>query len=215
MDDSRQCGAGTLRIDVPITFGKKVVLPLVAELARQHPGLQVDVRLSDRYADVIGSGVDAVVRVGRVREPGLVARAVGEQQLRVYGAPDYFARRGRPRRPDELEKHVCVVFRMPTTGRARPWEFLVRGRPLTLQPAPRYAVNEGEGLVSAARAGLGLIQVPDLMAQESVAAGELDEALAEFRPKPMPISVVFATNRQVPPRLRAFVDALATARDAK
>jgi DNA-binding transcriptional LysR family regulator len=181
---------------------------VVARLARQHPGLELDVRLSDQYADLIGTGIDAVVRVGTLSDPGLIARPVAEQQLRVYGSPDYFAHRGRPRAPAELEKHDCVVFRMPTSGRARPWEFLARGRALLHHPPARYAVNDGEGLVSAARAGLGLVQLPDLMAEESVAAGELEEALAQFRPKPMPISVVFPTHRHMPLRLRVFVDAL-------
>ncbi len=200
--------SGALRIDVPVTFGKRVVLPLVARLAQRYPGLDVDVRLSDQYADVVGSGVDAVVRVGKVTGAGLVARIVSRQQLRVYGSPDYFARRGRPRSPQELEKHDCVVFRMPTSGRGRPWEFVAKGRALALHPPVRYSVNDGEGLVSAARAGLGLVQVPDLMAEESRAAGDLEEALADFRPRPMPISVVFPTHRQMPMRLRVFIDAL-------
>ncbi|HEX7054396.1 MAG TPA: LysR substrate-binding domain-containing protein [Burkholderiales bacterium] len=200
--------SGTLRIDVPVTFGKKVLLPLVAGLARRHPQLNVDVRLSDQYADVVGSGVDAVVRVGKVAEPGLVARTVAQQQLRVYGSPDYFARRGRPRTLGELERHDCVVFRMPTSGRVRPWEFVVKGRPLVRHPPARYAVNDGEGMASAARAGLGIVQLPDLMAEEAVAAGQLEETLAEFRPRPTPISVVFPTQRHMPMRLRAFIDAL-------
>lgn len=207
--------SGTLRIDVPITFGKKVVLPTVAELARRHPGLNLDVRLSDQYADVVGSGVDAVVRIGKVADAGLVARPVAEQQLRVYGSPDYFARKGRPRKPGDIERHDCVVFRMPTSGRVRPWEFVVKGRSVSLHPEARYAVNEGEGIVSLACAGLGLVQVPDIMAADAVAAGALEEVLAEYRPKPMPISVVFPTHRQMPPRLRVFIDALATQRASK
>lgn len=201
--------SGTLCIDVPITFGKKVVVPLVADLARQHPGLNLEVTLSDRYADVIGSGVDAVVRVGKVKDPGLVVRRIAEQQLRVYGSPDYLARNGRPRKPADLDKHDCIVFHLPTTGRSRPWEFVVKGRALAMHPESRYALNEGEGLVSAACAGLGLIQVPDIMAAEAAEAGTLEEVLAGFRPKPMPISVVFPTHRQMPPRLRVFIDALA------
>jgi DNA-binding transcriptional LysR family regulator len=102
-----------------------------------------------------------------------------------------------------------MVFQMPTSGRYRPWEFAVKGRALALNPPPRHVLNDGEGLVRAACAGLGLVQVPDLMAEEAVAAGELEEVLAAFRPKPMPISVVFPSSRHMPPRLRAFIDALA------
>jgi LysR family transcriptional regulator for bpeEF and oprC len=200
--------AGVLRIDVPVTYGKKVVLPVAARLALRHPGLRLHVRLSDQYADIIGSGVDAVVRVGEVSDARLVARRIGTQQLAVYGAPEYFARKGRPRKPADLEAHDCVLFQMPTSGRYRPWEFLLRRKPLVLHPPPLHVVNEGEGLVSAACAGLGLVQLPDIIAEQAVEAGALEEVLPGYRPKPMPISVVFPTSRHMPERLRAFIDAL-------
>jgi DNA-binding transcriptional LysR family regulator len=97
---------------------------------------------------------------------------------------------------------------MPTSGRDRPWEFKVDGQPLVLHPRANYAVNDGEGLVSAAIAGLGLIQVPDYMAAAALAEGRLEEVLPKFRPDPMPISLVFPTNRHVPLRLRVLIEAL-------
>lgn len=200
--------AGTLRIDAPVTYGKKVIVPLAARLAARHPALRIDLRLSDQYTDVIASGVDAVLRVGEVADARLVARRVDEQQLAVFGAPAYLKRRGRPRRLQDLDAHDCVVFRMPTSGRYRPWEFLANRKPVALHPAPRHEMNEGEGLVSAACAGLGLVQVPAFMAADAVKSGALEEVLAAYRPKPTPISVVFPTNRHIPPRLRAFIDAL-------
>ena len=201
--------AGTLRIDAPVTYGRKAIVPLVARLVAQHPELRIDLRLSDQFTDIIGSGIDAVVRVGKIADTRLVARRIDQQQLAVYAAPAYLERRGRPGRPQDLHSHDCVVFQMPSSGRYRPWEFIVNRKPLALQPAPRHVVNEGEGLVAAACAGLGVIQVPDLIADEAVRAGALHELLPAYRPRPMPISVVFASSRHVPPRLRAFIDALA------
>ena len=206
--------AGVLRIDAPITYGKRVVLPLAASLAQQHPGLRLEVRLSDQFSDVVGSGLDAVIRVGEISDARLVARRIDRQQLAVYASPRYLARKGRPRKPADVRSHDCVVFQMPTSGRHRPWEFLVKGRPLSLQPEPRHVVNEGEGLVCAVSAGLGLAQLPDLIAADAVKAGALEEVLSAYRPKPMPISVVFPTSRHVPPRLRVFIDALAARREA-
>lgn len=201
--------AGTLRIDAPVTYGRKVIVPLAARLVARHPQLRLDLRLSDQFTDLIGSGMDAVIRVGEIADARLVARRIGEQQLAVLGAPAYFKRRGRPRRPQDLRAHDCIMFNMPTSGRYRPWEFLVNRRPLVLHPAARHEVNEGEGLVSAACAGLGLVQVPDLIAEQALKSGALEEVLAAYRPKPMPISVVFPTSRHMTPRLRAFIDALA------
>jgi LysR family transcriptional regulator, regulator for bpeEF and oprC len=201
--------SGVLRVDAPIVYGRNVLVPLAASLARRHPELELDLRLSDRFADVIGEGLDAAIRVGRIADSRLVALPIGEQQLRVYGSPAYFASRKAPRTPADLARHECVVFRNPTSGRERPWEFRQQGGAISLQAKARYIVDDGEGLVAAAVAGLGLVQVPDYLGQPAVARRRLREALADFRPAPVPISLVYASRRNVPLRLRALIDAFA------
>lgn len=200
---------GVLRLDVPITYGKQVLVPILAQIAQQNPGIGLELRLSDSYADVVGGGLDAVVRAGNVSDSRLVARVFDFQHLGIYGSPGYLSRKGRPRTLAALKQHDCILFRVPTTGRDRPWEFLVGTKVVKLHPASRYSLNDGEALVAAAAAGLGLIQVPSYMSAASRNAHELAEVLEKFRPKPMPISVVFASNRHVPLRLRLVVDALA------
>jgi LysR family transcriptional regulator for bpeEF and oprC len=200
--------SGVLRVDAPIVYGRQVLVPLAAALARRHPGLGLDLRLSDRFADVIGEGLDAAIRVGRIADSRLVALPIDEQQLRVYASPGYFAARREPRALPEVRRHDCVVFRNPTSGRERPWEFRQRGRAIKLQPKGRYIVDDGEGLVAAAAAGMGLIQVPDYLAQSAVREGLLREALAEWRPAPVPISLVYASRRHITARLRALIDVL-------
>lgn len=203
-----QSPTGVLRVDAPLFYGRQVLVPAAAALAQRYDGLGLDLRLSDRFADVIGEGLDAVLRVGQIADSGLVALPIGEQQLRVYGAPAYFKRRRAPGAPADLDGHACVVFRNPTSGRERPWDFRVQGRRVTVQPKARYVIDDGEGLVRAAVAGLGLIQVPDYMAEAAVRARHLRETLADFRPEPMPISLVYPSRRQVPARVRALIDAL-------
>jgi DNA-binding transcriptional LysR family regulator len=200
--------SGVLRVDAPVVYGRQVLVPLAASLAQRHPGLGLDIRLSDRFADVIGEGLDAAIRVGRIADSRLVALQIGEQQLRVYASPAYLASRKAPRTLQELKRHDCVVFRNPTSGRERPWEFRHQGRPVSMQPKARYIVDDGEGLVAAAVAGLGLVQVPDYLSQQAVREGRLKETLAELRPEPLPISLVYASRRNVPLRLRALIEAL-------
>jgi DNA-binding transcriptional LysR family regulator len=200
--------AGVLRIDAPVTYGKQVLIPLLAGLARRHPELRLDLQLSDRYADVIGGGLDAVVRIGSLDDSRLVARVFDWQRLRVYAAPAYLRKHGPPRTPADLARHDCLVFRMPSTGRVRPWQFVVRGKPVALVPPDRYAFNDGEAIVAAAVAGLGIAQVPDYMATAAAAADRLEEVLAPFQPKPLPIALVYPTRRHLPLRLRVLIDAL-------
>jgi DNA-binding transcriptional LysR family regulator len=200
--------SGVLRLNVPVTYGKQVVLPTLAQLARTHADFRFEVQLSDQFVDVIASGVDAVVRVGDIAERRLVARRVAEQRIGVYASPAYLRRRGTPRKPADLAAHDCVAFRMLSTRRIRPWGFAFRGKRIVVQPSPARVVDHGEALVSAACAGLGLVQVPDLMANDAVRAGALAEVLTDYRLPAEAISVVFPPQRHMPVRLRVFIDAL-------
>ena len=200
--------SGTLRIDLPIVLGRRLVLPVLAEMTRSHPGLSVDVRLHDGYTDLVKEGIDVALRVGTLKDSSLVSRRFGTQTLVLVASPSYLERRGTPRRLDQLAGHDALLFRMPSTGRDRPWQFRQRGQPVELQPASRVRVNDGEGLVEAARLGLGIAQVPDYFVRDLLVAGELVELLPNARPGPMPLSIVYPGARLVPPRVRAFIEAM-------
>jgi LysR family transcriptional regulator for bpeEF and oprC len=203
-----ELATGVLRIDAPVTYGRQIILPVLVRLASANPGLEIDLRLSDVYADVNSSGLDAVVRAGEVADSHLVAHTFDTQYLGVYGSPAYFARRGRAKEPADLEHHDCVRFRLPSTGRHRPWYFRKGERDVAMAPETRYSVNDGDGLVAAAVLGLGLVQLPHHMVENEADAGRLEEVLARFRPKPLPISLLYPANLHVPRRLLLLRDAL-------
>jgi DNA-binding transcriptional LysR family regulator len=205
---TRAVPAGTLKIDVPIAYGKRLVMQALASLVRQHPGLQLDLRLNDSYADLVRDGIDLAVRVGHLGDSSLVARRIDRQDLALCASPQYLHEHGVPRRIDDLKHHVAVLFRQPTSGRSRPWEFRRRGQRVELQPVSRVRVSDGEGMVAAALCGLGICQVPQVMVEEELAAGRLVELLRGCRPEPMPISVVWPSGRTLPARVRAAIDAL-------
>jgi DNA-binding transcriptional LysR family regulator len=125
----------------------------------------------------------------------------------------YLAEHGSPRRIEDLSAHAAVVFRMPGSGRVRPWQFRVRGAPVELHPTSQVRVNDTEGLVEAVQLGLGLCQLPDYAVERELASGTLVELLPSCRPESMPISVVYPSGRLVPARVRAAVDALDALRD--
>ena len=200
---------GELRVSLPTTYGKQMVLPVLAQLLRKHPELRADVRLSDQQCDLIREGLDAAVRIMPLDDSRLAFRQVDEQQLTLCASPAYLERRGLPMHPDQLQAHDFVVFRNPTSGRQRPVQLQVDGKLLNLHPPYRVILDDGEGLVQAARHGAGLAQVPDYMAGQELMRGDLVEVLPDFRPPPMPVSVVWPGNRLMPSRLRVFIDALA------
>lgn len=207
--DVRAEPAGVLRIDVPIVFGRKVLLPLLARLAREHPGLELDVRFSDAYADLVRDGIDLAVRVGELSDSGLVARRIGSQELLMCAAPGYLQRCGTTRRVEDLAAHSPILFRRPSSGRERPWQLATDGKVVTLQPRARLRFNDGEAMVEAARLGLGVAQLPNYMVDDEIARGRLVELLRRHRPPAMPIHAVIPANRLVPARVRVLLDALA------
>jgi LysR family transcriptional regulator, regulator for bpeEF and oprC len=205
---ARSAPSGTLRIDMPIVYGRKRMLPLLARLVQRHPDLQLDVRLSDAYADLVKDSIDLAIRVGDLEDSTLVARRFDSQELVLVAAPAYLRRHGTPAALPDLAAHRHVLFRMPKSGRDRPQQFGVRGRLVALHPARGERLNDGEGMVQAAVLGLGLAQVPDYMVEDELASRRLVEVLPDHRPPPMPIHAVMPAQRLVPARVRAVLDAL-------
>ncbi|HEX2543072.1 MAG TPA: LysR substrate-binding domain-containing protein [Caldimonas sp.] len=205
---SREAPAGSLCIELPVFYGKTFVMPLLAELLRRHPALRLDVRLGDRQVDLVRDGVDIAVRIGHLRDSTLIARRVDQQGLVLCASPAYLAARGTPRRVDDLAGHSTVVFRLPTSGRDRPWQFRQRGAPVELAPRAQVRVSETEGLLEALRLGTGLGQLPDMVVAKDLASGALREVLPSCRPEPMPIHVVHPAGRLLPARVRVALEAL-------
>jgi len=211
---TRASPRGTLRIDMPITYGRRVLLPMLTQLVRRHPELALDARLHDEPVDLVKEGIDVAIRIGALRDSRLVARRFASQTLLLCASPGYLAERGHPKRIDSLTAHTAIVFRMPSSGRDRPWQFRARGREIELHPVSRLRLNDGESMVAAACLGLGLVQVPAYMVRDEVEDGRLVEVLRRHRPDPMPISAVYAGARLLPARVRTLFEALDALRDA-
>src|SRR6266851_3025077 len=200
---------GTLRIDMPATYGRQVILPVLMKLVARHPALKIDARFSDQVVDIVKEGLDAAVRIGLLADSSLVGREFDQQFIRTYVSPAYLARHAEPGSPDELSKHTCLLFRLPSSGRDRPWQFRSGKRNFSLIPPSGMRLGDGEALVQAAAAGLGLTQVPTYLAEHEVKRGRLVETLQRYRPAPLPISLVYPSHHHIPVRVRALADALA------
>lgn len=211
----RTSPSGTLRIDLPIVLGRRWILPVLARMVQLHPGLSLDLRLTDSYTDLVKEGIDVAIRVGELKDSTLVARPLACQAMVLVASAEYLAVRGTPRRLDQLAAHAALLFRMPSSGKDRPWQFRQRGKVVQMHPSSRVRIGDGEGLVAAARLGLGLAQVPDYFVRDELARGELVEVLPHCRPAPLPISVVYPGSRLVPQRVRALLEALETVRAGK
>ncbi|MGE0313737.1 MAG: LysR family transcriptional regulator [Lautropia sp.] len=205
---TRAAPAGILRVDAPVFYGKRFVLPILQSLLHRHPALRLDLRLSDTWVDVVRDSVDLAVRIGRMSDSTLVAKRIDQQTLVLCASPKYLRIHGVPRRVDDLAGHRAIAFRLPTSGRDRPWQLRQRGVLVELTLNPHVRISETEGLAEAVKLGLGICQLPDMVVADELARGELVELLPSCRPEVMPIQVVYPSGRLLPSRVRAAIDAL-------
>jgi DNA-binding transcriptional LysR family regulator len=197
---------GRLRIDLPSSFGRLKIVPLLGAFRAAYPALTLAVTLTDRYIDLIEEAVDVTIRVGALQDSSLIARRLTQSQFRTVGSPAYFARHGRPRRPEDLANHNCLNFLTRDSGVVREWRFRRDGEEFTLTPKGDMSFSDGGALSIAVGGGYGLAQIQDYYADHAIAAGELEPVLAKFNPSTNPISLVYPQTRHLSPKVRAFVD---------
>lgn len=197
---------GVVRVDLPERLARLTVIPALPGFFERFPEIRLKLSATDRFVDPVGEGIDCVVRAGPLRDSSLVARSVGTMQQVNLASPAYLAAHGRPRSPADLAQHWAVNFFSSRTGRDLPWEYREGGQDRQLKMRSRVSVGSSEAYWACCVAGLGLIQAPRVGAEAALAAGELEEVLARWRPPALPVSVIFAHNRQLSPRVRAFVD---------
>ena len=205
--------SGNLRIDMPVSFGRIKVVPLLGVFQARYPDIALRVTFNDRYVDHIEESVDVSVRFGNLQDSSLIARRLGGAQLSVVGAPRYFAKYGRPKRPEDLAGHNCLAFTFRETRLAREWRFAQSGAQgggeTVLTPKGNMSLSDGASVCDAARAGYGLAQLQDFFIDTLIARGQLVAVLDKFKPAAQPIWLVYPQARHLSPKVRVFVDFMA------
>jgi len=197
--------AGRLRLSVPLSFGVHHMGPVVADLARQHPRLEMDISYSDRIVDLIGEGFDAAVRIGRLRDSSLVARRIAPIRTILVASPDYLDRRGRPKTPGDLVAHDCLIY----TGRAgADWHFRAGSRRISVRPGGRMRADSGDAIVQWALEGLGIAEVPTFIVAHHIDSGRLVPLLTDYALPEHGLYVVRPPGAYVPRKVRVLIDTL-------
>ena len=206
LKETRVKPTGRLRIDMPVAFGRLKVMPLLCRFQTQFPELSLAVSFTDRYIDLVEEGIDIAVRFGELRDSSLVARRLTQTQFRVFGAPGYFAKHGRPKTLEDLAAHNCLGFMVRDTRLAREWRFARDGTATTVVPKGTMSFTDGASLCDAARNRCGLAQMHGYYVDDPLRAGELEPVLEKFKPPADPIWLVYPQTRHLSPKVRAFID---------
>ncbi|HWU34878.1 MAG TPA: LysR family transcriptional regulator [Methylovorus sp.] len=197
---------GRLRVDMPLNMAHLLVIPQLPEFMQRHPGIEIELSSTDRRVDPISEGFDCVVRVGALTESGLVARPLGSLDMVNCASPAYIAQYGMPTTLEALAQHYMVHYVSVLGARPSGFEYMQAGVSHYLPVPARVTVNNSSAYSTACLAGLGIIQVPLVAVRPYLQRGELVEVLAEFKPEPMPVSLLYPHRRHLSRRLLAFMD---------
>jgi len=199
---------GTLRLNVPVTFGFREIAPALADFSRLYPALRVDLGLADRYVELIEEGWDLAIRVGRLKDSSLVARRLAPCRLMICGAPSYLDRHGVPQSVEDLARHNCLGYTLSSTISADRWVFGTDGD-VVVPVKGNLRANNGDALLAAALAGQGLIYQPTFLVGDGLRSGALVRVLPDLPTYELSVHAVLPSGRQAPAKVRAVVAFLA------
>ena len=199
--------AGPIRMSAPLSFGTQYLGPALADFARLHPRVELDVSLDDRTVDLVGGGYDLAVRIGKLPDSALIARKIAPVRSAILASPDYLAERGRPEKPRDLNDHDLLVY--ANSGRGNQWRFKVNGKWEQVQGRTRFRADNGELMREAACAALGVVLLPTFIAAPAIDSGKLEILLRDYPLEEANLQVVMPPGRATTARVRALVDFLA------
>ncbi|CAM3409174.1 LysR family transcriptional regulator [Rouxiella silvae] len=200
--------SGLLRLNVPLSFGVRYIAPLLPVFHERYPRVNVELEFNDRVVDLLEEGWDLTIRVGHLKDSRLLARKLADSTMVVCAAPEYWLRQGRPAAWKELEDHNCLRFMLSPLSWPNMWRF---GKQADQSVAIRGSLctNNGDALVAAAVAGMGVLYEPDFIVADALRAGRLEAVTLD---KPAAdvggIHLLRFADRKPPAKVRAMTDFL-------
>ena len=197
---------GRLRITAPHGFAQSEFPGLLADFIKRFPEVHVSLHLSNRVIDLVEEGVDIALRLGRIGDENLIVRRLRQMDLVLCAAPAYWARRGLPKKPDDMRTHDVLTYSL--AGGAPHLPFEVDGQPYSVPVHSRMDANDAAPLIGAALAGLGAVCVPAMMARPQIEHGLLVPVLQEYMPRDLWLYAAYTQRRHNSAALRALLDFL-------
>ena len=199
---------GLVRLAVPMTFGVKSVAPILPEFLQAYPDVSIDLHLSDAMVDLIGEGFDAGLRIARLPDSSLIARRLCGVARHTVAAPSYLKRYGRPTHPMQLAQHKCFGYAYMTTPDV--WHYSnAAGEQASVRPAGQLRVNNGEALLPAVIAGLGIADLPDFIVNDAIESGEIEVILKGWKQAEGAVHLVTPPGGPRPARVEVLANFLA------
>ncbi len=202
---------GTLKLNVPTAFGRRHILPLLPDFLRVYPDLSIDLSLTDAFVDLVEEGVDLAIRVGELKDSSLVARKLAPNRRVVCASPGYFERMGKPKVPDDLCHHNCLIYKRSNDRVV--WHLRDPGGGThDVFVSGDFQTNNTEALQAMTLRGQGVAILPNWLVGDDLRAGHLQAVFQDHDVSPTALDTniyaIFPYNRHLSPKVRAFVDRL-------
>jgi DNA-binding transcriptional LysR family regulator len=197
---------GLLRVSAPRNFGEDTLAPAIFAFLNKHPKVSLDLRLEDRYVDLVDEGIDVALRISKLADSSLIARKIADMRVIVGAAPSLLAAHGRPDHPDAL-RHLPCIIDTNLQGQAN-WTFFESGKTLSIPVTGPVRVNSPLAARSAAVAGLGFAVMPSYIADPMVATGALVPILEDYVATGQTLQAVYPHRRHLAGKVRALIDHL-------
>ncbi len=197
--------SGRLRVSAPISFGSRLLGPVVCELTRRFPKLELQFELNDRFVDLIEEGFDAALRIRtNLPDSSLMAKRLCRITRSVCAAPSYLKRKGTPKSPEELKDHDCLIYTLSTSP--FDWRFMIGNKAVNVRVGGGIQSNNGQFLLAPLLAGQGVAFLPDFTVGDLIREGKLRRILTDFPVDDHDLYLVYPANRHQSPKLRAFME---------
>jgi DNA-binding transcriptional LysR family regulator len=204
-----QAPRGQLRLELPVSFGRLHVLPIVSQFMSKWPEISVNVSFNDRYVDLIDEGIDLAIRLGGSDDSRLMTRLLAPHRLVTCASPAYLASRGTPQDVEQLADHSCLAF--IHGGRPIEWRFNIDGQVRSVAIKGRFSATNAEALRDATLAGYGIARLATFLISDDLRAGRLLRVLDDVSADGPSVRAVYPSSRHLSPKVRSFIDELLSA----
>jgi DNA-binding transcriptional LysR family regulator len=195
---------GHLTVTASLTFGRAMLQPVVFDFLDAFRNITVSMVLLDRVVDLVEEGFDLAIRIANLPESSLISRNVGQVRRMLVASPDYLRARGTPTTAEDLKSHLIIAQSalMPN----QEWRYASGEKSSRIRLPVRLEINDAHACIAAALSNHGVTIALSYMVAEHIKRGELRPVLAHLTPPPVPVNMVYAQRRLIPPKLRAFLD---------
>lgn len=196
---------GKLRVGISLAVGRAAIIPRLDEFEQRYPDIRLELSMTDSPSDLNEEGMDCAIRVGELEDSSLIARKIGYLRNVVCASPDYLRKYGAPKSIDDLKHHRCINYVYPN-GRQRQWQFDTPSGQVGVDIDAHLLINDGESVIQAVSAGLGITQAPHMFAACMLDKGMIELVMTDTISTGKPVWIVYPQKKHLSARVQAFIE---------